>query len=87
MRRRVKTTERGIEFHFFFAKGSASDLHITQEHSTTPDDAIAAYFDGITGYDAEHRRFITMTATHTLFWNWVEQDRSVYVISCIQAGE
>lgn len=87
MRRRVKTTERGIEFHFFHKKGSASDLHITAAHATTVDDAIATYFDGVTRHDAGHRRFVTMTATHTLFWNWIEEDKSVYVISCIKAGE
>lgn len=87
MRRRVKTTGRGVEFHFFYAKGSASDLHITREHGTTPEDAIATYFNGITDYDARHRRFVAMTATHTLFWNWIEQGSSVYVISCIKAGE
>jgi hypothetical protein len=83
----VRTFERGIEFHFFFAKASASELHITKEHGTTPDDAIATYFDGVANHDAEHRRFVTMTATHTLFWNWIEQGSSVYVISCIRAGE
>jgi len=87
VRRRVKTTERGIEFHFFYEKGSESNLHITAVHGTTANDAIATYFDGITDYDAGHRRFVTTTATHTLFWNWIEQDKSVYVISCIRAGE
>jgi hypothetical protein len=62
-------------------------LHITKEHGTTPDDAIATYFDGVANHDAEHRRFVTMTAIHTLFWNWIEQGSSVYVISCIRAGE
>jgi hypothetical protein len=60
---------------------------ISKEHGTTPDDAIATYFDGVANHDAEHRRFVTMTATHTLFWNWIEQGSSVYVISCIRAGE
>ena len=81
------TTERGIEFHFFYARGSAADLHITSAHSTTPDDAIGTFFDGVTQEDAVHRRFVTATATHTLFWNWIERDRSVYVISCMRAGE
>jgi hypothetical protein len=87
VRRRVRTNERGIEFHFFHHSGSASDLHITVVHGTTADDAISTYFDGVTDYDADHRRFVTMTATHTLFWNWIEQDKAVYVISCIKAGE
>jgi len=87
VRRRVKTTERGIEFHFFHETGSAPHLHITAAHGTTADEAIATYFGGVTSYDADHRRFVTMTATHTLFWNWIEQHRAVYVISCIKAGE
>jgi hypothetical protein len=76
-----------IASRFFFAKASASELHITKEHGATPDDAIATYFDGVANHDAEHRRFVTMTAIHTLFWNWIEQGSSVYVISCIRAGE
>ncbi len=87
MRRRVKTNERGIEFHFFFARGSATVLHITQEHGTTPDDAIATYFNGITERDAIRRRFVTVTATHTLFADWIEEGKSAYVITCVSAGE
>ena len=87
MRRRVKTTERGIEFHFFYETDSASDLHITVAHGATADDAIATYFDGLSTYDASRRRFVTVTATHTLFWNWIEKDQAIYVISCIRAGE
>lgn len=87
MRRRVKTTEREIEFHFFYEKGSASNLHIMAVHGTTVDEAIATFFDGVTDQDVMHRRYVTVTATHTLFWNWIEPDKSVYIVSCIKAGE
>jgi len=87
LRRRVKTAERGIEFHFFFAKSSDAELHITAAHGTTPDEAVTTYFNGITEFDDTHRRFITMSATHTLFWSWIEKGASVYVITCVRAGE
>lgn len=87
MRQRVKTTERGIEFHFFYEVGSESELHITASHGTTAEDAIQAFFGGVMEYDARHRRYVTTTADHTLFWNWIDQGKAVYVISCIKAGE
>jgi len=87
VRQRVSVSEQGIEFHFFYAKGSTIELHITARHGTTVDDAIETYFNGISEYDSEHRRFVTMTAMRTLFWNWIEPDRVLYVITCIKAGE
>ena len=87
MRRRVITSERGIDFHFFYSKTWSRELHITREHATTPDDAIETYFDGVTEYDPLHRRFVSVTAEHTLFWNWIERGASVYVITCVSAGE
>jgi len=52
-----------------------------------PDDVIATYFDGVTEYDVARRRFVTVSAEHTLFWNWIDESRSLYVITCIRAGE
>jgi len=80
-RKRVIYEAGGIQFHFFFERGSSSVLHITAKHSTLPTDAPDVFREGITAYDEAHNRFVTTTLRHRLTWNWIDKDQSVFVIA------
>jgi hypothetical protein len=56
-------------------------LHIYARHLTTPADAARTFFEGETTWNAAHRRFETFTATHSLYWFWLEESAVIMVIA------
>lgn len=86
MRNRYIVNARGIDFHLFFRKGSNTVLHIADRHQTTAEEAIEAYFEGTSAYDEDHNRFETTTDRRAVLWNWIDPDKSVYIITCVRRG-
>jgi hypothetical protein len=77
----------GVRFRFYYDRRHPESLHITQQHGTTPEEAIRTFFEGTTGAWNENRlRFETLTDTHGLYWTRHAFDQSVIVISCFTRG-
>jgi len=84
VRSRIVIESDGVEFHFFYSKGSETVLHITDRHGTSPEQAITTYFEGLTQFDQEHDRFETVGGECALLWNWIERGKSLFVITCVR---
>ena len=79
---------RGETFRFYYERGRGDALHITYRHGTTPEDAIATFFEGVTEpYDPIRQRYITCTDTLCLYWARHGHDGSIVVISCFVRGD
>ena len=73
-------------FVFKFEDGYTDMLHIWIRHTTEPKDAIRAFFEGESIWNAEHERFETSTPAHTVFWFWIdEKAKKVMVITCFKS--
>lgn len=75
----------GLTFRFTYETGTGGPLHIEARHGVAPQEAIMAFRDGTTTWDAAHKRFETRTATHTLYWAW-HASGSVLVITSFRNG-
>lgn len=84
----AKYTVKRSNHHTFFFKHepSAPDLlHIYVRHLSTEAEAIAAFFTGVTTWNQARERFETTSATHTVFWFWLDEaDKKVMIITCFQ---
>ena len=78
--------ETGLSFLFAIEVGSTGPLHIAIRHGTTPADAVAAYFAGVTTWNGDNKRFETSTASHVVYWAW-HRSGAVLVISCFRKGD
>ena len=77
--------EADTRFVFKYDDDVPDLLHIYARHLTTIDDALDTFFDGEQeAWNEERRRFETYSATHGLFWFWLEQDSVVMVVSCFR---
>ena len=55
-------------FRFYYDAEHPEILHMTLRHGTTPEDAIRAFFEGVTEtWDKDHLRFETLTDTHGIY--------------------
>ena len=80
--------EDGIRFIFKYDDDAPDLLHIFTRHLTSIYDALDTFFDGEQeSWNEERSRFETYSATHGLFWFWLEEGRAVMVISCFRLGE
>ncbi len=82
--RRVR--EQGIVFYFKYDDEYPDLLHIFVRHLTTVDDALDAYFDPNreSAWNEARERWETRSATHMLYWFWLEEGRKVLVITCFR---
>ena len=79
--------EAGTRIVFKYDDDAPELLHIFARHLTTIDDALDTFFEGeVETWNEERGRFETYSATHGLFWFWLEQDKVVMVISCFRLG-
>jgi hypothetical protein len=76
--------EQGLRFVFKYDDDAPDLLHIYVRHVTTIDDALDTFFEGATEWNAAHERFETYTATHGMFWFWLEENAAVMIISCFR---
>jgi len=74
----------GIDFVFKTDPDDPEMLHIYARHLTTVQDAMTTFREGETLWDATHRRFETYTASHGLYWFWLEPGVRVMVVSCFR---
>jgi hypothetical protein len=80
-----RVEENGIEFLFKYDDDAPELLHIYARHLTDVDDALDAFFGAHTkSWNIEFGRFESYTATHGLFWFWLEENKVVMVISCFK---
>jgi hypothetical protein len=79
-----KYFSKGIEFYFKYDDVAPELLHIYARHLTTPSEAIETYFHGKTTWNERYKRFETVSATHGLFWLWLDENSKVLVISCFR---
>jgi hypothetical protein len=80
--------EQGIRFVFKYDDDAPELLHIFARHLTTIDDALDVFFDGEEEvWNEERNRFETFSATHGLFWFWIEENRVVMVVTCFRRTE
>lgn len=81
--RRVR--ENGVAFVFKTDDDDPDLLHIYARHLTTIDDALDVFFDPAASEtrNAAHDRFERYSATHGLFWFWLDEPKKVVmVITC-----
>ena len=80
--------EDGIRFVFKYDDDAPDLLHIYARHLASIDDALDTFFEGEQeSWNEERSRFETYSATHGLFWFWIEQDWVVMVVSCFRVTE
>jgi len=86
-RRKALVLEEGGErFRFYYDDESTRLLHV-ESRGTTTVDAIRTFFEGQTiGWQEEHARWLTITATHGIFWTRHAYDGSIIIISCFERG-
>jgi L-amino acid N-acyltransferase YncA len=86
-RRYLVVEEQGITFFFKREPDHPELLHIHARHLTTIDDALDTYFDAVPTWNLRRQRFENRTATHGLYWVWLnEADRTVMIITCFGLG-
>ena len=73
-----------VVFVFKYDDVDPSILHIFSRHLATPEDAIDTFFSGTPAWNAERQRFETTSETHGLYWFWLEENKTVMVISCFR---
>jgi hypothetical protein len=83
---RVPDDESGLVFVFAYDATDPEILHIFARHTTSPEEAIDAFFEGPddTSWNDTHARYETYTATHGLFWHWIRQGEVVMIITCFR---
>jgi hypothetical protein len=81
---RVAHPESGLVFVFAYDSTDPELLHIFARHTTSPEDAIDAFFEGTedTLWNERYRRYETYSTTHGLFWYWIKPGEVVMVVSC-----
>jgi hypothetical protein len=80
--------EQGICFVFKYDDDAPELLHIFARHLTSVDDALNTFFEGTREtWNERFARFETYSATHGLFWFWIEEERVVMVVSCFRISE
>jgi len=81
--RRVR--DNGVVFVFKTDDDDPEMLHIFARHLTSIDDALDVFFDSTAtqARNAVHDRYERYSATHGLFWFWLDEPgRVVMVITC-----
>ncbi len=80
--RRVR--EQGIVFYFKYDDQHPEFLHIYVRHLTDVDDALDTFFDSNRHdeWNEERRRWESQSATHMLYWSWLEEGKKVLIITC-----
>jgi hypothetical protein len=73
---------RGITFVFKYDDTDPSLLHIYARHLTSPADAIRTFYEGSSTWNEDRGRFETYSATHGLFWFWIEEEKVAMIITC-----
>lgn len=75
----------GERFRFYYDPERPTVLHITWRHGTTPEDAVAAFFEaGGAEWDEQHARWESTGDRHTVYWARHAHDGSVVVITCFE---
>jgi len=70
-------------FVFKYDRTDPTQLHIYVRHLTEIEDVLETFFEGETEYNQERDRFETYTATHGLYWYWIDEvNKVVMVITC-----
>ena len=85
MGRYKRVRENGITFVFKYDDDDPSLLHIFARHLTSIDDALDVFFDAgaAEAWNDLHRRYERQSATHGLYWFWLDEaGRVVMVITC-----
>lgn len=80
--RRVR--ERGILFYFKYDDQHPEFLHIYVRHLTTIDDALDTFFNPSRhdDWNEERQRWESHSASHALYWPWLEERKKMLVITC-----
>lgn len=83
---RVLDESSGLIFVFAYDRTDPDLLHIFARHTTSIDEAIGTFFadDADTAWNEQRARFESYSESHGLFWFWLEEDRTVMVISCFR---
>ena len=77
--------ENGITFVFKMDDVDPDLLHIYARHLTSIDDALDVFFDSTPKWNEEFKRYENHTATHGLYWFWINQsNKIVMVVSCFR---
>jgi hypothetical protein len=76
----------GLTFVFKTEPDHHDLLHIFARHLTTDQDAVNTFFapDALTAWNAGKGRWETQSATHMLYWFWLDEDKTIMVISCFR---
>ncbi|MHB1417552.1 MAG: hypothetical protein ACYC1C_20075 [Chloroflexota bacterium] len=79
-----RVREQGIVFYFKYDDQHPEMLHIFVRHLTDVDDALDVFFDPNRrdSWNKQRQRWETESATHALYWTWLEENEKVLVISC-----
>lgn len=79
-----RVREQGIVFYFKYDDRHAEFLHIYVRHLTSVDDALDTFFDPNRHdeWNEERQRWESQSASHTLYWTWLEEGKKVLVITC-----
>jgi hypothetical protein len=79
--KRIRTN--GHTFFFKFEEDHPELLHIYARHRKEPDDAIDIFFQGISIWNEEYKRFESTLANERLYWFWLDEPKKiVMVITC-----
>lgn len=79
-----RVEENGIQFVFKYDDDARELLHIYARHLTSIDDALDTFFGTRAKWNNDQKRFESYTETHGLFWFWLEENKTVMVISCFK---
>jgi hypothetical protein len=76
----------GIDFYFKYEADHPDIIHIYARGLFSPADAIEVWFEGCEEIEnAEYNRTETYTATHDIYWYWLDQKQTkVFIISCFK---
>ena len=82
-RKWARRRSQGHTFFFKYEEDTLDLLHIYVRHLTQPEDAIKAFFFGVTTWNERYQRYETVSETHTVYWFWLDkQAKKVLVITC-----
>lgn len=81
-----RVREHGITFYFKYDDQHPEFLHIYARHLTGIDDALDVFFDPNrqSVWNEEQQRWETQSATHMLYWTWLEERTKVLIITCFR---
>ncbi len=79
----------GIVFYLKYDDENPELLHIFVRHLADADDALDVFFDPDRQdtWNPERQRWESRSATHELYWMWLEEGRKVLVITCFRVQD